>query len=150
LGNLPILARYSDPLLIDLAGGEVQFQRIHRYPTGSTYTVTAKQYMQVVGERVCKAGRTTHETCGRIMNICVDNGHPDYPILYCQNLARLVSSGDDSGSPIFKKVGVGQVRWLGIHWGAFVSGPFAGRKIYSPVSGIEIDQCGSTGCLSLS
>ena len=104
-------------------------------------TLDGKQSIQVVGDTISKSGRTTHDTSGQITHTCVTTGSSTYGTLNCQHYASYNSDGGDSGGAVYGfDIPTGDYKWYGVHWAKFDQGPLTGTTVYSPVSGIEIDQ----------
>jgi len=131
--------RWSDSLLIGISSGvSSQLGRIKRdIYDGIDAIISGKGYTQYVGDTVYKAGRSTHDTSGNIVNVCVHTSHPDYGTLYCQNYATYYATGGDSGSPVYRIINNPYSYLYGIHWGRFADGS---KSIYSPIRNIENDQ----------
>lgn len=132
IGNVasdPRGPRWSDALWTPVSGRNIA------YKTYPDYTVTGyvPSWNQVVGENICKGGRTTGETCGTITQTCTTVSHPEYGTLYCQYFASFGVSSGDSGSPAYKKSG-STVSLYGVVWGS--SG---GGGVYSTVDEIFND-----------
>lgn len=98
----------------------------------------------LVGAVVHKIGRSTDLTYGTIQNQCVNAPHPSGALLLCQDFADYADAPGDSGSPVFycsayNCIGVTEVELIGLHWGAWNAGQFAGLRIYSPMNGVRED-----------
>ncbi len=137
-GTNPAGTRYSDTVLISPTESSTR-GLVHTH--SGSITLDGKQSIQVVGDTISKSGRTTHDTSGQITHTCVTTGSSTYGTLNCQHYASYNSDGGDSGGAVYGfDIPTGDYKWYGVHWAKFDQGPLTGTTVYSPVSGIEIDQ----------
>ena len=120
--------RWSDALWVPVS-------RNINYEVYPDYSVTGMvpSWNQYEGEFICKGGRTTGETCGRIVDTCTSISHPIYGTLYCQYFADYRVSGGDSGGPVYHRVS-DSTSLYGVHWGLL-----GNTAIYSTVDEVFND-----------
>jgi hypothetical protein len=86
---------------------------------------------------VRKVGRTTGQTFGEVLDLCmnfqVQFNSVNY-ILVCQDTASYGSAGGDSGAPVFRLTGGGDVQLVGIH-----SGRSGQAAVFSAMVNIEFE-----------
>ena len=104
-----------------------------------TFSITGEG-VAGVGTTADKVGRTTGWTRGTVTNTCVNTGVSGTSIvLICQTFVTsggVIVSGGDSGSPVFRSAGGGNVTLLGGLWGGNGSGT---QFVYSPIANIEAE-----------
>jgi hypothetical protein len=103
------------------------------------FRITQGLYGTTAGDPVDKVGWRSGWTWGDVDAPCQDVdlatfSRPGYWLL-CQDYAWYGAERGDSGAPVFAYLSSTEAGLQGIHWGA-LSG---GRKLYSPLGGIERD-----------
>jgi hypothetical protein len=91
------------------------------------------------GDLVDRVGPMTGWTRGQVVagRTCEDTKHDrSWSKLRCQTFATYHSAGGDSGSPVFRRLGGGDVALVGIHWGREGT---TGHRIFSPIARVEMD-----------
>jgi hypothetical protein len=105
------------------------------------YDIVGENLCPLAGTHVCKVGRTTGLTCGRISHTCVTRDHRlarmvcQYQVTSSWNSGgiTLLADGGDSGSPVFQPLGGNDVNLTGQLWGGYDkdSTKFAGDFVFS-------------------
>jgi hypothetical protein len=102
------------------------------------FWITDSHYTAVTGDTIHKVGWKTGWTYGPVVETCVDRKQGDGSNywLICQTGVRGGSSGGDSGSPTFRRVGHNSnIKLAGVLWGGWEDSIF----FYSPMISIEND-----------
>jgi len=83
---------------------------------------------------VYKSGIATGTTSGVVSGVYKMIGSQTFGTLYDQSYANYDSAPGDSGSPVFRLDGTGNVELLGVHLGSL-----GGTAYFSPISGVYLD-----------
>ncbi|MCS6914538.1 MAG: S1 family peptidase [Myxococcales bacterium] len=94
-----------------------------------TLRITGLARPALVGEHLSKVGRTTGLSSGAVLSTCASvNVWGLQQTLLCQTLVSAPVGPGDSGSPVYREVGGGDVQLAGLLWGG--SGD---RFVFSPI-----------------
>lgn len=136
--------RFSDALFARQEGASVSRGFIANASFGSPswngtsrYRITSVEPSEPQPGEVRKVGRTTGQTFGEVLDLCmnfqVQFNSVNY-ILVCQDTASYGSAGGDSGAPVFRLTGGGDVQLVGIH-----SGRSGQAAVFSAMVNIEFE-----------
>jgi hypothetical protein len=116
-------------------------------PANPRWQIVGELPFPIVGDSLHKTGRTNGWTTGPVNATCqnVNVGGAGNWTMWCQERIFTWSSGGDSGSPYYQRLGqTNQVRLAGIHWGS----DGAGNTVMSAISNIRFDTQGQGGWIT--
>jgi hypothetical protein len=110
-------------------------------PANPRWEIVGELPFPIVGDSVHKTGRTNGWTTGPVNTTCqnVNVGGAGNWTMWCQERIFTWSSGGDSGSPYYQRIGQSnQIRLAGIHWGS----DGQGNTVMSSINNIRCENEG--------
>jgi hypothetical protein len=108
-------------------------------PANPRWQIVGEIPFPTVGQVLHKTGRTNGWTTGPVNTTCQNVNTSPNVTLFCQDRVTTWSSGGDSGSPYYVRVGeTNNVQLIGIHWGS----DGAGNTVMSAMNNIRCENEG--------